>query len=609
MAIPSDQAAHLDVTAFSDERTVVANIGSPKRETSSLDGASVPDFVLDVSGSSVPESERSGIVKELERVQDSADIGKATLSSAFSSPKLVANDCGSIVSLGGGDVVEDMQSRSRVASPAAIQSRGEHSNGKAELKHEASPVAKKESLMTSAPQTRREIVEVDTETDTDTTIDAPKSFKLAHSLPPHMRPEFQPPPARQFGLNDSRHMVPPNDVARFNEGPRASRSHYVSYQPRGDHVDREQFARVSAQLTKIKHELDVERNKNWRLRKTIEAEQQQKVEAASSKMLTNLLREQAEALTLKAKVEARERELDLREQRISQQEVYLCEGQKQLWFSLEANGVRPMSAVDIQHVRQEAEQTAQKATADLNGKLNIKIEGLRLREAAQQMREQQYKTIIRDSLKDELENSLTDEKAEEIAEIEYNNGYGAGKEVGSKEAQEKSRQRGFLEGYGACHRTQITLSKCRQGLIDRDSPELNFLYDANHPHNLWNIGELAGRLEHEDNAEKMKNVSKREFAVEKPVINTKTANVADEPRDMNGKVNGYTNDTMIHKREETSSRMPLARPTFAAELRGPSATHNGHIILANNIAPPAAKKTERPIIKDEKPIANLIDFV
>jgi hypothetical protein len=319
-------------------------------------------------------------------------------------------------------------------------------------------------------------------------------------------------------------------------------------------VDREQFARVSAQLTKIKHELDVERNKNWRLRTTIEAEQQQKVEAASSKMLTNLLREQAEALTLKAKVEARERALDSREQRISQHEVYLSEGQKQLWFSLEANGVRPMSAVDIQHARQEAELTAQKAMADLNGKLNIKIEGLRLREAAQQMREQQYKAIIRDSLKDELENSLTDEKAEEIAEIEYNNRYGAGKEIGSKEAQEKSRQRGFLEGYSACHRTQITLSKCRQGLIDRDSPELNFLYDANHPHNLWNIGELVGRLEHEDNAEKMKNVGKRDPVVEKPVINTKTANVADEPRDMNGKVNGYTNDTMNHKREETISR-------------------------------------------------------
>ncbi|RYN85315.1 hypothetical protein AA0120_g8774 [Alternaria tenuissima] len=582
---------------------------SPKREPSSQDSASVSDSVLDVSGGSVPESEGSGEAKELERVQDLADIEKATLSSAFSSPKLVANDCGSIVSLGGGGVVKDMHSRSRVASPVAIQSQGEHSNGKAELKHEASPVAKKESLMTSAPQARREIVEVNNETDTDTTTDAPKSFRLAHSLPPHMRPEFQPPPARQFGLNDSRHMVPPNDVVRFNEGSRASRSHYMSYQPRGDHVDREQFARISAQLTKIKNELDVERNKNWRLRITIEAEQQEKVEAASSKMLTSLLREQAEALTLKDKVEARERELDFREQRISQQEVYLSEGQKQLWFSLKANGVRPMSAVDIQDARQEAELTAQKAMADLNGKLNIKIEGLRLREAAQQMREQQYKAIIRNSLKDELENSLTDEKAEEIAEIEYNNGYGAGKEIGSKEAQEKSRQRGFLEGYGACHRTQITLSKCRQGLIDRDSPELNFLYDANHPHNLWNIGELVGRLEHEDNAEKMKNVSKRASAVEKPVINTKTANVADEPRDINGKVNGYTNDTMIHKREEISSRMPFARPTFAAELRGPSATHNGHIILANNVASPAAKKTEQPIVKDGEPVVNLIDFV
>jgi hypothetical protein len=55
--------------------------------------------------------------------------------------------------------------------------------------------------------------------------------------------------------------------------------------------------------------------------------------------------------------------------------------------------------------------------------------------------------------------------------------------------------------------------------------------------------------------------------------------------------------------------MPLARPTFAAELRGPSATHNGHISLANNIASSAARKTEQPIIKDGEPVVNLIDFV
>lgn len=135
MAIPSDQAAHLDVTAFSDERTVVANIGSPKRETSSQDGASVPDFVLDVSGSSVPESERSGIAKELDCVQDSADIGIPTLDSAFPSPKLASNDCESIVSIGEGDVGKDTHSKSAVANPVPIQDQGEQSSGKAKLKH------------------------------------------------------------------------------------------------------------------------------------------------------------------------------------------------------------------------------------------------------------------------------------------------------------------------------------------------------------------------------------------------------------------------------------------------------------------------------------------
>jgi hypothetical protein len=317
-------------------------------------------------------------------------------------------------------------------------------------------------------------------------------------------------------------------------------------------MDREQFTRMSAQLMKIKHELDTERNKNRHLRRTIESEQQQKIEAASSSMLTNLLREQAEALTLKAKIEARERELDTREQRITQHEVYLSEGQKQLWYSLEENGVRPMTSVQLQHARREAELNAQKAIADINGKLNIKAEGLRLRESAQQMREKQYKTIIRESLKDELSDSLTAEKADEIAEIEYNNGYGAGKEAGRKEAHEKSHQRGFLEGYGACHRTQVTLSKVRQGLIPRDSPELDFLYDASHPHNLWNIGELVGRLQHEDKVPRIPNGQKKETVIEKkgPAYDANR----EEALPMDRRANGDRNGTMVHKREEPISK-------------------------------------------------------
>ena len=430
-------------------------------------------------------------------------------------------------------------------------------------------------------------------------------------------------------------MISPNEVNRFNDAPRATRSHFNSHGSRGgDHGDREQIVRMNAQVMKLKNELDAERNKGVRLRKSIEAEQQQKVEAASSVMLTNLLRDQATTLTLKSKVEARERDLDEREQKITQFEVYLSEGQKQLMYALEENGDRPMSAVQMEHARREAELNAQKAMADMNGKLNIKIEALRLREAAQQMREQNWKAIAREQLEAEFaDNSITHEKADEVAEEAYNDGFGAGKEAGRKEALKESHQRGFLEGYGACHRTQVTLSKVRQGLIARDDPELDFLYDANHPHNLWNIGEMVGRLQRDDKIAQPKEDVKKETPAGKKTLapvqhddgpeETSRMNREVEGR-MNGHtsghtngpnsghpngINGNTNSAMIHKREEPVIKMPPPRPTFAAELRGPSLTHNGHIVLANNVASPVAKETGRPIIKYEDEGVNLIDLM
>jgi len=419
--------------------------------------------------------------------------------------------------------------------------------------------------------------------------------------------------------------MPLNEANRFNDAPRAPRSHFNSHGSRGgDHGDREQIVRMNAQVMKLKNELDAERTKGVRLRKSIEAEQQQKVEAASSVMLTNLLRDQATTLTLKSKVEARERDLDEREQKITQFEVYLSEGQKQLMYALEENGDRPMSAVQMEHARREAELNAQRAMADMNGKLNIKIEALRLREAAQQMREQNWKAIAREQLEAEFaDNSITHEKADEVAEEAYNDGFGAGKEAGRKEALKESHQRGFLEGYGACHRTQVALSKMRQGLIARDDPELDFLYDANHPYNLYTIGSLLGRMETENsNQHNAKAVDRKEIIAEKgiPAPDRKIEAAEETPRTdgkvnghhsnhTNGNTNGNTNGTMIHKREEPVIKMPPPRQTFAAELRGPSLTYNGQIVLANSTASPVAKETGRPIIKYEDEGVNLIDLM
>ncbi|KAI4663298.1 uncharacterized protein J4E78_003709 [Alternaria triticimaculans] len=635
MATTSDQATLLDTASPADIKTAAAHTETKEGEVCSQENTLDFDPSPVIYRKSAPDVEKPIGTQEQVAIEDSTDVKTATLGSPFPSPKLVAEDNRSVASLEDGEIIEQDLDGAVGTSSVTMQEQQEQVDEKAESKL-ASQIAKKEAPLASPPGLHVEATKTDVDTgaedsdvktDTDANIEVPKPSRPAHSLPPHMRPDFQSPPSRLFGLPDPRQIMSPNEVIRFHDAQRA-RFHFNSHGSRGgDHGDREQVVRMNAQVMKLKNELDAERNKGVRLRKSIEAEQQHKVEAASSVMLTNLLRDQATTLTLKSKVEARERDLDEREQKIAQFEVYLSEGQKQLIYALEENGDRPMSAVQMEHARREAELHAQKAMADMNGKLNIKIEALRLREAAQQMREQNWKAIAREQLEAEFaDNSITHEKADEVAEEAYNDGFGAGKEAGRKEALKESHQRGFLEGYGACHRTQVTLSKVRQGLIARDDPELDFLYDANHPHNLYTIGSLLGRMETEDSKQATaKAVGQKEMVAEKgnPVPDRKIEAAEESPR-MGGKVNGHTNgpngghpngingntnSNMIHKREEPAIKMPPPRPTFAAELRGPSLTHNGHIVLANNVASPVAKETGRPIIKYEDEGVNLIDLM
>ena len=321
--------------------------------------------------------------------------------------------------------------------------------------------------------------------------------------------------------------MPPSELTRFNEASRGPRFNYPAYEPRRDTIDREQYARISAQLMKAKNELDDERAKGLRMRKTIEEEHQQKFDAASSAMLTSLIREQADAITAKARFEAKERELNFREQKIQQLEVFLSEGQKHLVCALEKNGDQPMNAIQTEHIRREATVTAKKSLADLEAKLATQIEQLSLRAQAQNTREQCYKTLVRESVLAELNAStISEDKAKEIAELGYKNGFAAGKEAGRKEMTEQNNQRGFLEGYRVSRNTQILLSKMRKGVISRDSPELDFLYDADHPYNPCTMGERLGQMEH-------KRVDK-----EAPKLIVKCEDTVVKKSVMNGRANG-----------------------------------------------------------------------
>ncbi|KAH7359702.1 hypothetical protein BKA66DRAFT_515056 [Pyrenochaeta sp. MPI-SDFR-AT-0127] len=407
--------------------------------------------------------------------------------------------------------------------------------------------------------------------ETDTT--EPATTVPNRIVPPHVRRDFQPTLFRQTGPQDLRHVTSLSESPRSHEPFRATRPKSRVYQAashRGD-ADREQVARLTAQFMKAQNELNVERKKSVNLRKTIEAEQQQRIESAFSGMTSDLLCKQIEVYAQTAKNEARERGFEFREKKIKQLEVYLSEGQKQLKYKLEERALRPMDAVEREYIKRDAELSVRKSMADIEGKANADAKRLRFREAAQQMREQQYKALIHDTIESEIREKMVQrEKLDEIAEFEYNRGFAAGKGAGHMEALEEGRQRGFLEGYGACHRTQAAISDMRAGRIPHDSLELDFLFDPSHSHNPYNIG---ARL--------------RELEKEKKHDGHKGSNTEGRLR--------AVDDVVGKKLGEPVRKAPPQRPTFASELRGSSEMHNGHVVLANSSSSPTPASTPATI--------------
>jgi hypothetical protein len=280
---------------------------------------------------------------------------------------------------------------------------------------------------------------------------------------------------------------------------------------------------------KTRNELEAERRKSAGLRKNVEEEIQKGMDKALAGMTTDLLNKQFELLAHQAKVQAKERELQYREDRIEQLEVFLSEGQKYAYrlSNEEEDGLTIAEVID-EHDRRQAELTACKEFADREHKLAMHLQTVHFREAALQMREQQYKAIMRSSFEAEMrEKNMPDmdAKLNQVADAEYNRGFGAGKVAGRAEAEDEAHQKGFLEGYQACHVTQVALSNFRHGRLARDSSELDFLYNAAHPHNLFTMGVKIGGLKLDKEKKPMVNgVRDKQIPLEKkPVLKQQKA--------------------------------------------------------------------------------------
>jgi hypothetical protein len=253
---------------------------------------------------------------------------------------------------------------------------------------------------------------------------------------------------------------------------------------------------VKAQLIKTRDELEIERKLHSQMQKKVEAETEASYSTAVANTLNDLLCRQSETLVAKARYEGKCRELQYREDRIAQLEGYLSAGQAQLKYELQQRGIRPMRAVDEAKLNSEVELSVKRQYADIEGKIAIQVDRLRLQDAAQKVREQQYKALLRPSLEREIR--------EELCQLSYavNNAKAAEGVVeghrrtdGQAEASEVQTNRAFLEGYAACNRAQKAICNMRNGTISLSSPELAFLFDPMHPENSLNIGRSIGRME------------------------------------------------------------------------------------------------------------------
>ncbi|KAF3035948.1 hypothetical protein E8E12_005943 [Didymella heteroderae] len=315
----------------------------------------------------------------------------------------------------------------------------------------------------------------------------------SRSVPPHMHPAFRTPTIPHSNTSDAR----PHWPAPI---PRPARGYYppVSHQPSRPLLNYDELQRAKSELRKARSDLDFERKVNVEMRKTVGTEKQASVGAAMADTLNDLLQKQADALAEKSRVQDKERDLQYREQKVTQIETYLANGQKQLKWQLEQQGIRAMSKVEEANLWHQVELQMKHRLSEIEGKIEIQVERLRHQEAAQEIREQQYKILIRNALENELREQLAQDMQAKITDVRdtkaaYENGLTDDKKSKDTKSSEDEHKQDFLKGYAACYRALTNLHKVRTGKTAVDSPDIAFLFDPTHPENPYNVGLDIGR--------------------------------------------------------------------------------------------------------------------
>lgn len=315
--------------------------------------------------------------------------------------------------------------------------------------------------------------------------------------------------------------------------------------------DADELQRLNSRLKKANTDLDVERKRNAELRITTETTARASVSAAMSDILANLLQKQAQTLTTKAALEEKQRDLLHREQTITNLEMYLADGQAQLKYKLEQQGIRLMSVVEVAKLRREVELEVKRRFTEVEGRIEIQVERLQLQDAAQRVREQVYEQVVRGEVETELRTRLADDIAAQrvagrsVTEV---------KQTGSTETKLSDD---FLKGYAAYHRSHTALNNLRNGTLPPESPVLAFLFDPTHAEHPLAIGQAIGHLDAETPT---RSPNQGPMTISEPQPRTATVNSAYPASVPN---NNHTPPTP----PAVPTPQMFQRPTFASELR------------------------------------------
>ncbi|KAJ4379367.1 hypothetical protein N0V86_005412 [Didymella sp. IMI 355093] len=417
-----------------------------------------------------------------------------------------------------GDESEKLTSSNTEALPAATQDSSVASEAKSSDEEEEGSHRIRDEMQISNVRGKGSIAEDSEESplgDDEDTAEFQKPAKAgatpSRSVPPHMRPAFKAPNTQQSSILDTRvghFSIIKQDHTNGHQPhwpvpvPRTPRGYYLPVGHQSSHppLDYDELQRTKVQLMKARSDLHYERKINVEMRKTVEVEKQASIGSAMADMLNDLLQKQAGALNAKARMQEKERDLEYREQKITQLETYLANGQKQLKWQLEEQGIRAMSQVDEANLRREVELQMKHQLSEIEGKIGIQVERLRYQEAAQKIREQQYRVLIRDALENEVREELARDMQGKISDTEvteaaYERGIAEGKRSGGSKSSEDEHKQEFFKGYAACYRTLTILHNVRNGKIAVESSDVAVLFDPTHPENPHNVGLHIGCME------------------------------------------------------------------------------------------------------------------